>query len=164
MKVLLMSDIHPLGMVGDVVDVKPGYARNYLLPQQLACHPTPANLKKVEQRRKEIEAKRARELAEKKDLAKRLDGREVTIVARANELGHLFGSVGPKEIADALAKDGYNIDPKWVLLDEPIKQLDKRTVSIQLAPDIEGRIELWIVPEKTDDQAEITDDEQPGDE
>lgn len=150
MKVMLMTDLHPLGLVGDVVDVKPGYARNYLLPHHLACAPTEANVKRLEEAKKLTLAKRAKELAARQAIAKRLNGTEITIQAQANELGHLFGSVGAKEIADALAKEGYNISPDDVKLPEPIKQLDKYTITIEAAPETTSQIELWVVPTRPD--------------
>ena len=97
-KLLLQSDVQNLGKIGDLVNVSEGYARNFLLPQRLATEPTPKNIERVEEERKGIEAQRDLELKEKTEMAQRLSGVEITIVATANELGVLFGSVGPKEI------------------------------------------------------------------
>ena len=147
-KLLLRTDVPHLGFVGDIVEVKDGYARNYLIPQNLAVEPTPDNIKRIEEEKKIIEAKRAEELKAKKALAERLNGLEITIVANANEQGHLFGSVGPKEIADELLKEGYNIDPENVKLDEHLKLVDKYEVSIELAPEAIATITVWVSPAK----------------
>ncbi len=156
-KLMLCTDLPPLGFVGDIVEVKDGYARNYLIPQNLAVEPTPANIKRVEEQKKIIEAKRAEELKAKKALAQKIDGTEITIVVKANEQGHLFGSVGPKEIADAMKEEGYNIDPDMIKLDEHIKQVDKYEVTIELAPEASSKIVLWVSPAKQEDQEEQTD-------
>ncbi len=147
-KLLLQADVKALGKIGDVVTVSEGYARNYLLPQGLAVEPTPKNMARVEEERKIVEARRAQELAEKKAMADRLNGIEITILAKANEAGILFGSVGPKEIADALAKEGYNIDAKQVILAEHLKQIDKYTVTLEIAPEVTSSITVWIAPIK----------------
>jgi len=154
-KLLLRADIPSLGRIGDLVDVSEGDARNCLIPQGLALEPTAANRKKIEEEKKVIEAKRAEELKEKKDLAERLEGFELTIVAEANEQGRLFGSVGPKEITDALSNEGYNIDPDQIELEEHIKQVDKYTVPVHFGEDISCNVVVWVAPEKsTSDAAE----------
>lgn len=147
-KLLLQADVKALGKIGDIVEVSDGYARNYLVPQGLATEPTPKNIERVEEERKRIEAQRAQELAEKKAMAERLNGVEVTIVVTCNEQGVLFGSVGPKEIADALKEEGYNIDPKNVQLAEHLKQVDKYAVTLELAPEVTSSITVWVAPSK----------------
>ncbi len=147
-KLLLRTDVPHLGFVGDIVEVKDGYARNYLIPQNLAVEPTPDNIKRIEEEKKIIEAKRAEELKAKKALAERINGMEITIVVNANEQGHLFGSVGPKEIAEELIKEGYNIDPDNIKLDEHIKLVDKYEVTIELAPEATATITVWVSPAK----------------
>ncbi len=147
-KILLQTDVKALGKIGDVVKVSDGYARNYLLPQGLAIEPTPKNIARVEEEKKVIEARRAQELAEKRKMAERLNGVEVTIVSVANEQGILFGSVGPKEISDALREEGYNVDAKSVILAEHLKQIDKFTVPLELAPEVTCSITVWVTPSK----------------
>jgi large subunit ribosomal protein L9 len=147
-KILLQADVKALGKIGDVVNVSDGYARNYLLPQRLAIEPTPKNIAKVEEEKKIIEARRAQELAEKKKMADRLNGVEITLVSTANEQGILFGSVGPKEISDALREEGYNVEPKCVILAEHLKQIAKFTVPLELAPEVTCSISVWITPSK----------------
>lgn len=147
MKVLLRQDVPSLGVIGDVVEVKPGYARNYLLPQNLAVEPSPANLKKVEEE-KRLRAERQRQRLETlKGIASRLAGASVTIKAKANELGHLFGSVNEQDIANALVAEGFAVEPGQVALAAPIRTLDKFRVPIRLAEGIEAEIDVWVVPE-----------------
>jgi len=149
-KLLLRRDVPSLGRIGDVVNVSEGYARNYLLPHGVAVHPTPGNLKKIEEEKKAYEARRAKELAEKRELANRLQGFEVTISGRANEQGHLFGSVGPKEIAAALAEEGYNIGAEQVVLEEHLKQVGKYEVTIRFADEVTCTLNVWAVAEKVE--------------
>src|SRR5207249_7268573 len=101
-KLLLKESIKHVGKVGDVVEVSPGYARNYLLPNDLAVQPTPGNVKKIEERRKEIEKQERERREQQEALLKRLEGVEVMLERRANEQGHLFGSVSASDIARAL--------------------------------------------------------------
>ena len=144
-KLLLRADVPVLGRIGDIVKVSDGYARNYLLPQQLAVEPTSKNIERVEEDKKRIDALRAQELAEKKAMAERLTGIEITIISTANEQGVLFGSVGSKEIADALHAEGYNVEAKHVILAEHIKQVDKHTVPLELAPEVTCSITVNVV-------------------
>ena len=146
MKVLLKKNVSALGQIGDVVEVKPGHARNYLLPRGIAVVPTEANLKAVEaekQRYLEELAKRREELTAR---AEAIDGREVTISARANVEGHLYGSVGPAQIAAALAEQGVFVEPENIHLDSPIRQLDKYDIAVVLAPDVKATVHVWVVP------------------
>jgi large subunit ribosomal protein L9 len=153
MQVLLRQNIRKLGQIGDLVDVKPGYARNYLLPQGLAIAPTAGNLKIVEAEKKrhlEELAKMREELEAKAAVVK---GKEITISARANEEGHLYGSIGPAQIEAALAAENIFIDAKYIELDEPIKQLDKYDIQIRFSPDIAATIHIWVLPSQDSDKA-----------
>jgi large subunit ribosomal protein L9 len=147
-KILLQADVKALGQVGDVVNVSDGYARNYLLPQGMGIEPTPKNIAKMEEEKKLIAARRAQELAEKRKMADRLNGVEITLVSTANEQGILFGSIGQKEISDALREEGYNLEPKNVILAEHLKQLGKFAVSLELAPEVTSSISVWVTPSK----------------
>ena len=146
MKVLLRQDVPNLGLVGDTVEVGEGYARNFLLPQNLAVKPTPGNLKRL------AEEKVARELTEKqrvealRAVAAKLTGLSITIKAKANELGHLFGSVTEEHIVEALAAEGYKVATTQVALAAPIRTLDKFRVPIRLADGVEAEIDVWVVP------------------
>jgi large subunit ribosomal protein L9 len=146
MKVLLNQNVSKLGEIGDVVDVKPGYARNYLLPQGLATAPTDANIRKVEEQKQRYLEELARQREEIEARARVLEGKQVTIAARANEEGHLYGSVGAAQIAAVLAEDGIFIQPENVAMDAPIRQLDKYDVPIRFAQDVTATIHVWVLP------------------
>ncbi len=146
MKVLLRKNVYNLGQIGDVVDVKPGYARNYLLPQQLAYQPSEANIRRVEGEKAADLEELARVKAEIEARAKLIEGKEVTIAARANEEGHLYGSVGPAQIVAALAEQNVFVEPRNIQLDEPIRQLDKYDVTIRFDQDVTAGISVWVVP------------------
>jgi len=146
MRVLLRQDVPELGVIGDVVEVKSGYARNYLLPQNLAVEPNDANLKRVEQERLDREKRAKERLETLKGIASRLAGASVTIKAKANELGHLFGSVNESHIADALVAEGFKIGPEQIALAAPIRTLDKFRVPVRLAEGVEAEVDVWVVP------------------
>ena len=146
MKVLLRKNVAHLGKIGDLVDVKPGYARNYLLPQGLAFQSSPANVRRVELEKQRYLEELARQRAEVQARAVLVDGKEVTIAARANPEGHLYGSVGPAQIVAALADEGLFIESENVALDEPIRQLDKYEVPLRFGEDITATIHVWVVP------------------
>ena len=151
MKVLLNQDVPKLGHIGDVVDVKNGYARNYLLPHGLAVEPTAANLKALEAARAKRMEELAREKAELEGQADAIRGREVTISARANEEGHLYGSVGPAQISAAMAAEGVFVDAELIHLDEPIRQLDKYDVAVKFSDSVQATIHVWVVPAHDED-------------
>ena len=159
MKLLLQRSIEKLGKAGDLVEVNSSYARNYLLPHGLALAPTPANLKRVEDIRA---AARQQELAKLQELqarAETLNGLEVTIQARANEQGHLFGSVGPAEVSAALSERGFsNVPPQAIIIEPHIKQLDKYAIEIRLSEEVHAQIVLWVVPEKAPADADQSED------
>jgi large subunit ribosomal protein L9 len=146
MKVLLRQDVESLGIIGDVVEVRTGYARNYLLPQHIAVEPTAANLKRVEEERKDREKQAKQRVEMLKGVAARMNGASVTIKAKANELGHLFGSVTEAHIAEALAAEGYQVEPKQVALAAPIRTLDKFRVPVHLAEGVTAEVDVWVVP------------------
>ncbi len=145
-EVLLAKDVPNLGRAGDLVTVRPGYARNYLIPYGFAVAATPANVKRVEKYRErlaQLEAERRRALEK---LADQIAGMEIHVEAAANELGHLYGSVGPNDIVEALRTHGIAIEPDMVRLEGVIKQTGLYTVKVQLAPDIDAELSLWVVP------------------
>ena len=150
MKVLLKQNVRKLGTIGDIVDVKSGYARNYLLPQLLAIAPTEENVRDVEEAKAAYLALVAEQ---RKDIEVRLGlitGKEATIVARANEEGHLFGSVTATMISDAFEEDGVFIKPEEILLADPIRQVDRYDVRVLLGEDLETTVVVWVAPLKTD--------------
>ena len=159
MRLLLCKNVAELGIVGDIVDVSAGYARNYLLPQRLAAEPTEGNIRAVAEARRHAEHERARARAELESLAQRLEGTEVTVRARANEEGILYGSVGRREIVTALGEEGYYMKPDQVDLSTPIRHLDNVAVDIRLAPDLLSSIKVWVVRERTEEEESEVPDE-----
>lgn len=146
MKVLLRRNIMNLGKIGEVVTVKDGYARNYLLPQGLAVNPTKANVAAVEAEKAKYLEELAKQQKELRARADALQGKEITIAARANTEGALYGSVGPAQIVAALAEEGIFIEPSTVILDTAIRKLDKHEVQLVFGEDIKATIHVWIVP------------------
>jgi len=147
MKILLCEDVENLGFLGDVVEVNAGYARNYLLPQQIAIAPSEANIKSLS----EAKAKRAeeRKLARKQlaRAAEVVEGAEVVLAAKANELGHLFGSVTRRDIAANLRDQGFEIADEMVQLSEHIKQVGTHEVTLKITPDLTANISVIVVSE-----------------
>lgn len=146
MKVLLRKNISKLGKIGELVEVKSGYARNYLLPQGLAVEPTKMNLRTIEIEKEKYMAELAARKGEFEAQAAVCQGKEVTIHARANEEGHLYGSIGPAQIAAAMAEQGVIIDVENIVLDTPIRQVDKYDVTVSFTDEIKATIFVWIVP------------------
>ncbi len=151
-KVLLCEDVDSLGWYGDIVSVKDGYARNYLLPQRLAVVPTEATIKKMaeEKARRAEHRNLVREQLER--LAQTVQDTEVEIIAKANELGHLFGSVTEKDIASQLRQRGFEITDAMVRLSGGhIKELGSFDVSLKLAADIRTSIRVVVKSEQAED-------------
>ena len=146
-KLLLNESVKNVGRVGDVVEVSPGYARNYLLPQGLAVQPTAANLKKVEARKKEIEKIERERREQQAVLVKRLEGVEVTLERRANEQGHLYGAVSATEIAKALQAVGYNVNADDINLPGKLDKIEKYVVTVAFAEDLKADINVWVAPD-----------------
>jgi large subunit ribosomal protein L9 len=146
-EVILRQDVENLGKVGEVVDVKPGFARNYLVPQGIAYVATAGNKKRLEEDRHRVEraAERQRSTAER--LAEQLAGRSVTFAVKSGEGGRLFGSVTNSDIAEKLAEEGIAVDRHAIRLEEPLKQLGAYTVAIHLHSDVRPEIKVWVVSE-----------------
>lgn len=157
MKLILKEDVEHLGYVGDVVEVKVGYARNYLLPQNLALSPTPHNIKSIERARAEAAEQRRLREEERRSAAERVAGTEITIRAAANAEGVLYGSVGPREIAAALRQEGHTVETEQVELHSPIRQLDNVVVPVRFTQDLTVEIKVWVVREAG---SEFVDDAQ----
>ncbi len=145
---MLLENVEKLGIVGDVVSVKAGYARNYLLPMGLATQPTDAARAAVEERRAEVE-RQLRELREQRErLIASLEEHEITLQRAANESGVLFGSVTQADIADALREEGFAINERDVRIGDPIKRLDSYMIPIKVDDDLATEIKLWVVSDK----------------
>ncbi len=147
MRLLLLEDVRKLGHVGDVVDVSPGYARNYLLPRRLATAPTEENIRAIEDRKRAAAAERAARLKQYQDLVAQMQDVSVTIEAAANPEGTLYGAVHARDIAAALNAQGFPVLPEHVLLDAPIRTLDNRLVTLEFADDVTTQVKVWIVRE-----------------
>jgi len=165
MKLLLRRDIPNVGLAGDVVEVKEGYARNFLIPQHMAMEPTAANMKAIEEDKKRAEEERRRRRLALEQQAEKLHNVEVTIAAACNPEGRLYGSVGPREIAAALRDEGHDVEPKQVQLHEPLRQLDTIAVPVVFADDISVDVKVWIVREsgsgELEPETEVEESLQP---
>ncbi len=146
MEVILRAYVPNLGAPGDIVTVKDGYARNYLVPKGLAIPASKKSLKAIERERQIILAKAERQRRKFESLAERLNNLELVIPQRVIEEDRLYGSVSTTEIVSALKEQGFDISKKQVLLDEPIKKLGEYIVPIRLAPEVTAHIKLKVVP------------------
>lgn len=147
-QLILKEDVEHLGTAGEVVDVKPGYARNYLLPQGLAYEASEGNLKRLEEERRRVEKAAEREKEQAEELARKLEDASVTFSVRAGDEGQLFGSVTAADIADRLQDDGLEVDKRWIDLEEPIKQLGVYTVTVDLHSEVQPGLKVWVVSEE----------------
>jgi large subunit ribosomal protein L9 len=146
MNVILLENVENLGSIGDLVKVKPGYGRNYLLPQGKAALATPENMKEIEARRAELEKAAAEERAAAKTRAGAIEGMELVIPANAGPEGKLFGSVGPIDIADAFEKVQVAVERSEVRMPEgPIQELGEFTIGVHLHPEVDVDINVRVV-------------------
>jgi large subunit ribosomal protein L9 len=143
-KLLLQESIKNVGRVGDIVEVSPGYARNYLVPRGLAVQPTPNNVKKVEARRKEIERQERERREQQEKMIQQLSGIEVHLERRANEQGHLFGSVTATDVAKGLQSQGFNVLPEDINLPGRLDRIDTYTVQVKFAEDLATDVKVWV--------------------
>jgi large subunit ribosomal protein L9 len=136
MDVILLERIEKLGQMGDVVKVKPGFARNYLLPQKKALRSTKENLARFEGQRAQLEAQNLQRREEAQGISGKVDGLSVVILRQAGETGQLYGSVSARDIAQAVSEAGVSIEKRQVLLDAPIKTLGLHRVRVALHPEV----------------------------
>jgi large subunit ribosomal protein L9 len=148
MQVILKEDVPNLGKSGDLVKVKPGFGRNYLIPQGLAVMATASNVKQVEHQKKLIAARNAKLQKDSQAVADKLGAVEVSIERQVGEENKLFGSVTSRDIADALAEKGVTVDHRKIHLDEPIKTIGYQTVDIKLGQGVVGKIKVVVVPKQ----------------
>ncbi len=153
-ELLLIQTVDHVGAQGEVVEVKRGYAMNYLLPQGLATIATEHHKRMVEKHKARLQEIQNARMAGLRELATELARQSVTIEANANDEGHLYGSVGAPEIVAALKRNEITITADQVRLKGPLKELGLYTVNIHLGHDIEGELKVWVVPTVTDETAE----------
>lgn len=148
LELLLTENVDALGIVGDVVHVRSGYARNFLLPRGLATKPSEEAMKSLAAKRAEAE-RQLRELrAQREAMVGKLTDHEVTLVRSCNDQGLLYGSVTQKDIADALVADGFNVTARDVRLGQTIKRVDTYHVLIKLDKDLDADVKVWVVPDR----------------
>lgn len=145
MNVILKSEIKGLGKAFEVVKVRDGYGRNWLLPQGLALAATTSNLHNLEVEKKRQASRDTQRKVEAQELAKKLSGTSVTLSVRVHEGDKLYGSIDAKDIVDKLAESGVKLDKSVIVLDEPIKALGVFSVPVRLHPDVEAKVKVWVV-------------------
>jgi len=147
-QLILRTDVADLGRAGDVVDVKPGYARNYLIPQGLAYAASEGNVRRLEGERQQAQVSLDQQKDRAEGLAAELEGRSVSFKVKAGEEGKLFGSVTTVDIAEQLASEGVTIDRRDIILEEPIKELGVFRVPVRLHADVRPELTVWVVAEE----------------
>lgn len=145
MDVILLHDVDNLGSSGDVVNVKPGYARNFLIPRGLALRASKRNLAVAEEKKRVTEARLAREAKAHTDLAKRLSSVELTIEVQVGEEERLFGSVTTQDIQKELEAKGIEIERHLIQLDEPIKALGVYNLPVRITPDLQPEVKVYVI-------------------
>jgi large subunit ribosomal protein L9 len=155
MQVILLERVAKLGQMGDVVSVKDGYARNFLLPLGKALRANEGNVAKFEAQKAQLEARNLETRQESQDLATRIDGKTFVVIRSASDGGALYGSVSPRDIADAASESGVSVDRRQVVLDAPIKALGLHKVALVLHPEVSATITINVArsPEEAELQA-----------
>jgi len=147
MDVILTENVKNLGTIGEVVKVKPGYGRNFLVPQGLAVEASEAKLKEVEHHKRQLNRKAEKLSQEAADIKARIEAVECTFVHKASEEGKLFGSVTSMEIAESLASQGIEIDRRKILLEQPIKELGEHAIDIKLNAGVNAIVKINVISE-----------------
>lgn len=160
MKVILKQDVAKLGSLGDEVEVKRGYARNYLIPQGYAVLLTRDNKKQIEHHRQLLAKKRADAIAQCKDLAAKLENTEIVFTMKSGESGKLFGSITQKHILDALTAQEIELDRKKLHLPSPIKTLGNHTLAVKLHTEVSAELEIKVVAEAVEKEAPAEEEQQ----
>jgi len=151
MEIILLQRVEKLGHIGDVVNVKPGFARNFLLPQKKALRATEENKKRFETQRAQIEANNLKLKDEAQKIAGKVDGLKVVLIRQASETGILFGSVSSRDIAEGVTKAGFTVERRQVVLDKPIKTLGLHPVRVALHPEVVVTVTANVA--KSEDEA-----------
>jgi large subunit ribosomal protein L9 len=145
MKLILKANHDKLGKIGDVVTVKDGYARNFLIPKKLAYMANEGNVRRLEEEKKQLAVKAKKEQISAAELAVEIEKLSLTIPVQVGEDDKLYGSVTNMMIADSLKEKGYDIDKRKIEMDEPIKVLGIYTINIKLHPEVTGKVKVWVV-------------------
>jgi large subunit ribosomal protein L9 len=153
MQIILLERIENLGQMGDVVRVKPGYARNYLLPQNKAVRATEENRKRFEETRAQLEASNLQRRSEAQAVAAKLDGLSVVLIRQAGEAGQLYGSVTARDVAEAITAAGFTVGRQQIRLHQPIKALGLHTVKVGLHPEVVVSVVANVA--RTQDEADV---------
>jgi len=153
MQVVLLERVEKLGQMGDVVTVKDGYARNYLLPQEKALRATKANLARFEAERAQLEARNLERKGEAERVARDLDGQQFVVIRQASEAGSLYGSVTARDVADAATAGGFSVERRQIVLDRPVKELGLHPLKIVLHPEVSAEITINVARSK--DEADL---------
>ena len=148
-ELLLAEDVEHLGSQGEIITVKPGYARNFLLPQGLATVATDHNKRMVDKHRQRLADVQKQKVQQLRTLAEQVGKYSVTIEAHANDEGHLYGSIVAADISKSLKNAGFAVEPDHVRLDGPLKELAMYTVKIELHPEVETEVKVWVGPAAT---------------
>lgn len=147
MKVILIQDVKAQGKKGDVIDVSDGYARNYLFKNNLAIEATSVNLNSLKRSKEAADHRKSVEKAEAQELAKRISGMTVTIKLKVSETGKIFGALNTQAIADALSKEGIDIDKKKIVLPEPIKTVGAHEVTVKPYAEVSAKLKVIVTGE-----------------
>jgi len=144
MEVILSRDVQSLGKTGEVVKVKDGYARNYLIPKSWAYPASVANLKKIEQQEKRRKVQNERKKNVAQELAEKLNKVSITVNAEVNDLDKLYGTINENEIIIALEDEGFSIEKRQLIIEKPIEELGIFDVGVKLHPEVTAKIRLWV--------------------
>ena len=156
MDIILLERIENLGQMGDVVSVKPGYARNFLFPRKKALRANANNLRRFETQRKELEAGNLKRKTEAEDIAKRMNGLQLVIIRNAGEAGQLYGSVNARDVSDSVTENGYRVSRNQIVIDRPIKVLGIFDIRIRLHPEVSSFVTVNVA--RSADEAKIQKD------
>ena len=159
MEVILLERVEKLGQMGDVVRVKDGFARNFLLPRSKALRATEANRKRFESERAQLEAHNLKLKSEAEQVAKRMDGTIVVVVRQAGDTGQLYGSVSNRDVSEALTEAGFTTDRRQVVLDTPIKTLGLHTVRVTLHPEVSLNVSVNVARSAAEAEAQAASGE-----
>jgi large subunit ribosomal protein L9 len=167
MQIILLERVPKLGQMGDVVNVRPGYARNFLIPQGKALRATKAAIGDFEKRRTQLEARNLERKQEAQQLAAKIDGQSAVLLRQASETSHLYGSVNARDIAIAFTEAGISLDRQQIRLDEPLKTLGLHKVTVALHPEVEVTVTVNVARSQEEAnmqagvEAPVPEDDEP---